>query len=100
MTWRAGFLWGGHGRTGLPILAGRQACIPGKSLEFPNGVNRPAGRPGGAEKTALGQAVDGMRAGAEGVRGFLAREREFQVLGGGLNRVVHDGAESSIDRLR
>ena len=76
-----------------------RVAVLADSAEFsPDGIDRPTGRPGGAEKTALGEAVDGVRTGADGVRGFLARKREFQVLGGGLNRIVHDGAESSPNR--
>ena len=78
-----------------------RVAVPTNPPEFfPDGINRPTGRPRGAEKTAPGEAVDGVRAHADGVRGFLTREREFQVLGGGLNWMAHDGAEFSRDCVR
>lgn len=88
----------GHGSSPLIFLTEREASFTQKPLDFPDGKKRAAGRPGGTEQSAFGETVDGDRADADGVRGFFARKREFQVLGGGLNRVIHDGAESSRNR--
>jgi hypothetical protein len=55
--------------------------VPQKALDFPYGIERPTGCPRRAKKTAGCKAVNGYRANAKNVGGFMSGERKLpQVL--------------------
>ncbi len=64
-------------------LAGIGAAFTQKALHLPDGIERPAGSPGGAEQPAFGEPVDGDGADAERAPGFLTRKGELGARRGG-----------------
>lgn len=67
----------------------RGGCLPQEPLDFPNGVERPAGGAGRVEEAAAGQAVHRVGAEAENFRGFNAGVGEASPCGVSCFRRFH-----------